>query len=229
MTRARFTARARSAGRPRASATDRARSEIVRIAAQRFARQGYGATRTAEIARAAGVSEGTLFHHFPSKRALLAEVGRREGDRVLAVAFRGVDPTAAPPEIEELLRPLFAYARAEPDTYRLFAMDGDVEDLASGFAAKRTRVTSGLAAMLAGWSARGFVRRMDPDLVADLVFGLVDTAVRRLVLEERWSEHDAWLRETSRAVRSLLLPRDDSEPEPMNPRSGRTASGPARP
>lgn len=35
--------------------------------------QGYAATGTAQIAQRAGVSEMTLFRHFPSKEALLLE------------------------------------------------------------------------------------------------------------------------------------------------------------
>lgn len=36
-----------------------------------FAEQGYGATGTAQVAERAGVSEMTLFRHFPTKEALL--------------------------------------------------------------------------------------------------------------------------------------------------------------
>lgn len=169
-----------------------------------FAERGYGASSTAEIAAAAGVSQGTLFHHFPTKRALLTEVGAREGDRVLAVALAVVDAGAPPPSAETFLRPLFAYARRQPDAYRLFAMDGDVEDLASGFSAKRERVTAGLSALIAAWQTRGQLRSVRPELVADLVFAVVDTAVRRLVLEDRWHEEDEWLREAASAVDGIL-------------------------
>jgi len=51
-----------------------ARQEIIEAAAALFARQGFGSTTTAGIAARAGVSEGTLFHHFPTKRELLAEL-----------------------------------------------------------------------------------------------------------------------------------------------------------
>lgn len=42
-----------------------------------FARQGFAATTTKQIARAAGVSEALLFQHFPSKAALYQEIIRR--------------------------------------------------------------------------------------------------------------------------------------------------------
>ena len=202
----------RRAGRPPAHAAG-ARDDLVDAAARLFVEQGYARTTTAEVARAANHSEGTLFHHFRTKRALLAEVGRREGERVLEVAFRDLDVSASPPDPELLLAPLFAYARENPDAYRLFAMDGDVEDLASGFAAKRSVVTSGLAAVLSGWAARGWVRVMNPELVARILFAATDACVRRLVLEERWDEESELLREAAHATRGVLAPLADAQEE----------------
>jgi AcrR family transcriptional regulator len=48
------------------SDTTRSRA-ILATASRLFAEKGYGQTTTAEIARKAGVAEGTLFHHFGSK------------------------------------------------------------------------------------------------------------------------------------------------------------------
>ncbi|MDJ0847002.1 MAG: TetR/AcrR family transcriptional regulator [Myxococcota bacterium] len=191
------------------------RLRIVEVASGLFAERGYAGTSTALIARDAGVSEGTLFHHFPSKRAILNRVGEREGDRVLAAAFADVDLAGPPPELGALLRRLFRYARENPAAYRLFVLDGEVEDLADGFSAKRARVVSGVAAALAGWSARGHLRRMDPDIVADLLFALVDTAARRLILEERWSQEESWVAELTRALQGILFePRTHPESAP---------------
>ncbi len=49
-----------------------------------FGTRGYSGTGTADIAREADVSEGSIFYHFGSKRALLAELGRVHGSRMVA-------------------------------------------------------------------------------------------------------------------------------------------------
>lgn len=46
------------------------RNTIIEAALPLFARKGLAATTTREIAQAAGVSEGLIFKHFPSKAAL---------------------------------------------------------------------------------------------------------------------------------------------------------------
>jgi AcrR family transcriptional regulator len=48
--------------------------KIVETAIQMFADKGYASTSTAEIAKAAGVAEGTIFRHFGSKENLLLSV-----------------------------------------------------------------------------------------------------------------------------------------------------------
>lgn len=48
--------------------------KIVEIAIEIFAEKGYASTSTSEIAKAAGVAEGTIFKHFGSKENLLYSV-----------------------------------------------------------------------------------------------------------------------------------------------------------
>lgn len=47
---------------------------IIRAATRLFGEKGYDATRTAQIASSAGVTERTLFRYFPSKNALYRRV-----------------------------------------------------------------------------------------------------------------------------------------------------------
>lgn len=50
------------------------RRRIVEASVPLFGRRGFAGTTTKEIADAAGVSEGLVFKHFPSKQALYAEI-----------------------------------------------------------------------------------------------------------------------------------------------------------
>lgn len=49
------------------------RDEIVKIAAQLFARRGFEATTIREIAKAANILSGSLYHHFDTKEDILRE------------------------------------------------------------------------------------------------------------------------------------------------------------
>lgn len=69
---------------PRASAADAAATaaRIVETAAARFAEHGYAATSVDDIARAAGVTRGAVYHHYRSKPGLFAAVAARQQNRV---------------------------------------------------------------------------------------------------------------------------------------------------
>jgi AcrR family transcriptional regulator len=79
------------------------RRRLLAAAEQRFGAQGYEATAMNEIAETAGVGVGTLYHHFPDKRALLLALIDDWGDRELAreraidvvARYLGPDPRAA--------------------------------------------------------------------------------------------------------------------------------------
>lgn len=55
----------------RQARTERSREAILHAAEREFSEAGFGAARMIDIARAAGVSEKTLFNYFASKAALL--------------------------------------------------------------------------------------------------------------------------------------------------------------
>jgi AcrR family transcriptional regulator len=56
---------------------EKRREEILLAALDLFIPKGYAATRTIDISRAVGVSEGLLFHHFETKEKLYEELIRR--------------------------------------------------------------------------------------------------------------------------------------------------------
>lgn len=76
--------------------SDERRKAIVRAAVPLFARKGFAGTTTRELAEAAGISEGLLFKHFPSKQSLYREIRQRgcEGDPALE-ALANLPPSTA--------------------------------------------------------------------------------------------------------------------------------------
>ena len=72
------------------------RAVILASAAELFARKGVGATTVREIADAVGMLSGSLYHHFESKDAIVAEILtgylRAIQDRYAAVLASGKSP-----------------------------------------------------------------------------------------------------------------------------------------
>src|SRR4051812_49755891 len=70
------------------------RRAIIGAALPLFARKGFAATTTKELAEAAGVSEALIFKHFPSKAALYGEILQAGcvGDPVLE-QMRALEPS----------------------------------------------------------------------------------------------------------------------------------------
>ena len=85
------------------------RDEILAIAAQLFAERGFAATTVREIADAAGILSGSLYHHFDSKESMVDELVHDMLDRVLA-AYRRIVAAGDAPEValRALVREAFA-------------------------------------------------------------------------------------------------------------------------
>src|SRR5512139_3497523 len=60
--------------RTQAERTQQRKAQIIREAVRFFGQNGYHGAKLADIAKAAGVTEPGLLHHFPSKAHLLMEV-----------------------------------------------------------------------------------------------------------------------------------------------------------
>jgi len=83
----------------------RRRADMVAIAAELFAQKGYRATTVREIADAAGILSGSLYHHFDSKESIGDEILSGFINEVLAdyrsAVVEAADPRAA---LEQIVR-----------------------------------------------------------------------------------------------------------------------------
>ncbi len=89
-------------GRTAGSTAAQTRDRLLRAAAQVFAERGYDGARVADIAAAAGVSNGALYAHFGSKADLLVAALGKHGRRALAEQFVA-DPTRSILEVLPVL------------------------------------------------------------------------------------------------------------------------------
>lgn len=89
---------------PRRSDPDERRAQLVELGLRLFGERSYDELSIDDIARAAGISKGLLYHYFPSKRDFYVETVRSAAQLLLD----RTDPTGGP-EPEALLTALDAY------------------------------------------------------------------------------------------------------------------------
>jgi AcrR family transcriptional regulator len=131
------------------------RAEIIATARDVFAATGYAESGLAEIASAASVSKGLLYHYFPEGRpqlfvsvmeALLDEFQQR-----LRQASKM--PFSPRTRMEHLLAALFGFFDENPAAFRLLFRDPWVthdETVQAAAIANRVQIASELAALMAG-------------------------------------------------------------------------------
>lgn len=91
--------------RPKASDARDTRAEILSAALDLFAERGFHGTSLRDIARAVGIREGAVYHHFESKDALFEAVlseGEREAAARCEELVAAVDEHALPESLERL-------------------------------------------------------------------------------------------------------------------------------
>ncbi|GAA4724368.1 HTH-type transcriptional repressor KstR2 [Phytohabitans rumicis] len=79
------------------------RAHLVHLAGELFAEKGFRATTVREIADAAGILSGSLYHHFDSKESIGDEILTGFLDDVLA-GYRGADADDPRAAIEQIVR-----------------------------------------------------------------------------------------------------------------------------
>jgi len=100
------------------------RAIILASAAELFARKGVGATTVREIADAVGILSGSLYHHFESKDAIVAEILtgylRAIQDRYAAVLASGKSPAES---LHDLVLTSLQVAGEQPQATAIYQND----------------------------------------------------------------------------------------------------------
>lgn len=157
---------------------DGRRQRVLDEATALFATRGFAKVSTGDIARAAGVAEGSVFHYFGSKQQLLRAVGERYGAGFAAAMFEGVDAVASRETVREVVGRAFDFVEKSWPGFGLFLLSDDPSAAPLAQKANRDVVTKAVEAALETWSRGGAIAHVDAAVVADLLFGLVEAALR---------------------------------------------------
>jgi AcrR family transcriptional regulator len=112
--------------RTQAERSDATRAALVAAARPLFAKRGYAGVGTEEIARAAGVTRGALYHHFDGKRELFEAVYERiEIELAERIASGALQANASSPlAAMKAGAEMFLLASTEPETQQIVLLDG---------------------------------------------------------------------------------------------------------
>lgn len=147
------------------------RAAVLAAAAVAFADDGFLTVSTGAIATAAGVAEGTVFHHFGSKHGLLEAVTVEE---VGAFVDRLLGP--GPIDWESFVAATFDWVGGHPMVIRVWA-DGDDRVIGALRRGMQRGVVPALTAALEMGQAEGWCRRGDAGWFAQSAFAVVGEAL----------------------------------------------------
>jgi AcrR family transcriptional regulator len=104
--------------------TEATRGELIGAAQKLFRERSYAATGTPEIAAAAGVTRGALYHHFQGKLDLFRAVVEEEARAVAAEIERATPPSLPLRRALRVGGDAYLAAMALPGRTRLLLLDG---------------------------------------------------------------------------------------------------------
>ena len=173
-----------------APAADLTRQRLIRAALELFTTRGYHDTTTAQIAKKAGVAEGTIYRHFPSKQQLLNELYRaalRWAAKLVPDAEAADGPRA---KLTLVAHGLVEGAARDPAVVKLgflerldVVLDDESRKTAREFRTAVERV-------IAQGKAEGVIRSGAADVWAAVWLAVISHALEKVVAKE-WKPEDA--------------------------------------
>jgi TetR/AcrR family transcriptional regulator len=109
---------------------EKTRSTILDAAEKLFAEKGFNGVAMSEIAKAAGVTQSLIHHHFTSKARLWTLIIERFDAALPPAANRSLDRKAGRKDLESLLTSYFQQLQSNPNLARLDAW-GKLENSAN--------------------------------------------------------------------------------------------------
>jgi len=181
---------------PPAGAAELTRQRLIRAALELFTTRGYHDTTTAQIAKKAGIAEGTIYRHFASKQQLVNELYRaaqRWAAKVVQEAARNPDAGTARAQLTAVAHGLIDGAVNDGGVVKLGLLEplDPVLDEDSRKARREFRVA--LERMVAEGKAQNAVRTGAVEIWAGVWLATVSHALVKVVAGD-WKPGDTGVR-----------------------------------
>jgi AcrR family transcriptional regulator len=176
---------------------DLTRQRLIRSALELFTTRGYHDTTTAQIAKKAGVAEGTIYRHFASKQQLVNELYRaalRWAARI--VHEKGREPTPGTPraQLTAVAQALVEGAAQETAIVKLGLLESSLATVLDDESRRTEReFRVALERIVAEGKAQGTVRTGAVDVWAGVWLSVICYALQKIVAGE-WKPGDTSVR-----------------------------------
>lgn len=169
-----FSQQVRRKMRQSQSTEEDTRTKILRAALQLFARRGYDGTTTKDLAKSAGVAEGTLFRYFPNKKAILIEVATAGWVDILTDLLTELSEMGSYKAVSQVMRRRIINLRQNGDLLRVCFIEAQYhpelkESIQTEVINKMTDVAE---AFFETAMSKGIYRQMNPKIVAKVFLGI---------------------------------------------------------
>lgn len=177
---------------------------ILRATAQVLIADGYDKASTNRIAKAAGVSVGSLYQYFPNKQAVVAALADAHVSATISVVERSLLANVGAPlerAIPLVIAALIESQQIDPELHRVMVKQAPVDALA----VSKRRITEVLKVWMT--ARRDDLRVRDLDTAAFMVVEMMDGVICAAVLDHPgYLEDDRLRAELTDVVMRYLLP-----------------------
>ena len=162
------------------------RQRILAAALDLFAQQGFHRTSTRQVAQSAGVAEGSIFNHFPTKKNLLVAVMAQIVDEYLGEDLAALPKAATLDVLRDIFRSRLelGFRHAERIRFLLGELLLNQEMRQSYFQAVILRLTERVEKVLQQRIAQHLVRPCNVQVVTGALVGAFLTFLLVAVLDE---------------------------------------------
>jgi AcrR family transcriptional regulator len=176
------------------------RRKILEAAGRLFVERGYDATRPQDIAREAGVANGTFYLHFRDKEAVFLEFAEQAQDELVARYVANLEGVQGLRErLRVILRTMLAYAHEHPgvlqaafldpvmiapdhdDAWRIYDRISDFTSVALGMHSVAAEQASLVSHGLCGYMRHAMIyagrKQLDAEPVIDSIVEFIEAGV----------------------------------------------------